>query len=60
MGEPWIDTRDQMKDAWGNDFKYEKMTSKKYDIISFGADGVEGGDADDADLHSAEDQMPGG
>ena len=33
--------------------QYVKVSSSKYDIISLGADGVEGGEADDTDLHSA-------
>ena len=36
------------------------LGGSKYDIISLGADGVEGGENDDKDIHSAEDQMPGG
>ncbi len=60
MDEPYIERADQVIDAWGNEFRYEKLSSKKYDIISLGADGVEGGENDEKDIHSAEDQMPGG
>ncbi len=41
------------KDAWGNDFFYEARGSKDYDLISWGADGVEGGDDEDADIDRA-------
>jgi general secretion pathway protein G len=51
MDEPYIESQDQIKDAWGNLFVYEKLNNKKYDIISLGADGAEGGEADDADIH---------
>ena len=57
--EPYLDNDDQLVDAWGNPFQYKKITNNKYDIISLGADGVEGGEHDDADLHSAADQMAG-
>ncbi|MHC4846024.1 MAG: type II secretion system protein GspG [Planctomycetota bacterium] len=58
FGDPYIENEDDLKDAWGNDFHYEKLSSTKYDIISYGADGMEGGENDDADLHSRKDQMP--
>ncbi len=60
LDEPYVESADQLKDAWGNPFRYEKLNNKKFDIISLGADGVEGGEADDRDLHSSEDAMPGG
>ena len=41
------------KDAWGNDFVYVYPGSKKaYDIISYGADGKEGGEDENADITS--------
>jgi len=58
-GEPYLDNDDQLHDAWGNAFQYKKITNNKYDIISLGADQLEGGENDDADLHSASDQMVG-
>jgi len=53
LDEPYVQTEGELTDAWGNRFQYEKLSSSKYDIISLGADGVEGGEADDADIHSA-------
>ena len=53
MGEPYVDSEDELNDAWGNRMQYVKLSGSKYDIISLGADGVEGGEADDADIHSA-------
>jgi general secretion pathway protein G len=40
------------KDGWGRDFVYlcPGATDKPYDVISYGADGKEGGDSADADI----------
>ncbi len=39
------------KDAWGNEFVYVSPGREKpYDIISYGADGREGGEGADADI----------
>lgn len=38
-------------DAWGNEFLYFREKGK-YEIVSLGADGVEGGEEDGADLSS--------
>ena len=41
-------------DAWGNEFHYALPgTGNDYDLISFGADGVEGGEGVDADISAA-------
>ena len=58
MNEPWV-LQEDLQDAWGNQFQYTKLSSQKYDLVSFGADGVEGGEADDKDIHSADTDMPG-
>lgn len=42
-------------DGWGNEFQYYSPGSHgdhKYEIISLGADGQEGGDGNDADINS--------
>ena len=41
------------KDAWGNEFIYT-ASGRGYEIISLGADGVEGGEDVDADIKSSE------
>ena len=41
-------------DAWGNDFQYTS-DGLTYTIKSLGADGVEGGEADAADISSADE-----
>jgi general secretion pathway protein G len=58
FGDPYVESEDELKDAWGFEFQYEKISSSKFDIISFGADGLEGGEEDDADIHSLKDAMP--
>ncbi|MCK6518792.1 MAG: type secretion system major pseudopilin GspG [Pseudomonadota bacterium] len=41
------------KDSWGNEFIYT-ANGRGYEIVSLGADGVEGGEDYDADINSAE------
>ena len=40
------------KDPWGNEYQYRKpgQEGREYDIFSFGADGQEGGEGDNADV----------
>ena len=59
MKEPYIESREEILDAWGNEIQFERMSNSKYDLISLGADGVEGGDADDRDLHLFESPTSG-
>jgi len=44
------------KDPWGNDYVYlcPGMEDRDYDIISFGQDGEEGGEGNNADIESRE------
>ncbi len=44
------------KDPWGNDYqyKYPGSSGHDYDLFSFGSDGKQGGEADDADVVSWE------
>ncbi len=50
---PYID-RDIPKDPWGHDYKYvvPGPAGDAYGVISYGADGVEGGDGDTKDIPS--------
>ena len=42
---------DDLKDAWGNDYRYTVPgASKPYDLVSLGADGREGGDGENRDV----------
>jgi general secretion pathway protein G len=42
------------KDPWDNEYQYKKPggEGRKYDIYSFGADGQEGGEEDNADVYN--------
>ncbi len=40
-------------DAWNNEFLYEPRGSRDYELISWGADGIEGGEDEDADIDRA-------
>lgn len=42
------------EDPWGNAYQYTKDGSRKFTIVSLGADGVAGGSEIDADLSSDE------
>lgn len=44
------------KDSWGNDFVFVSPgpDGRDYDVISYGSDGVEGGDGNAADLRLSE------
>ena len=52
----YLETTDIPKDGWGQDFVYQRWTDtgKPFVIISYGADGEEGGDGYDTDLHSTD------
>ena len=42
---------DELKDAWGNDFRYNLPgNGQPYEVISLGADGKEGGEGADRDI----------
>jgi len=42
---------DELKDAWGNDYRYTVPgTSKPFDLVSLGADGRDGGDGENRDI----------
>lgn len=44
--------RKMPEDPWGNPFQYVVPGSKKaFDLYSFGADGAEGGEGNDADIY---------
>ncbi len=52
----YLETTDIPRDAWGNDFIYERYpeSGKAFVIKSLGADGEEGGEDYDADLLSTD------
>jgi general secretion pathway protein G len=48
--DAFLKSEDLPTDAWGNEFVYEKMGSRTYNLYSLGADAVEGGESEDADI----------
>lgn len=50
---PYLQSRNLPQDGWDNDFRY-LGDGQEYEILSMGADGVEGGADLDADLSSNE------
>lgn len=53
---PYLRKEGIPKDPWGNDYqyKYPGTNGHDYDLFSFGADGKQGGEGDDADVVSWE------
>ena len=52
----YLETTSLPKDAWGNDFVYQLFpeSGKPFVIISYGANGEEGGEGYDTDLYSTD------
>lgn len=50
--QPYVDSKDKLKDPWGNAFVLVIPGQKNYDfdIVSYGADGKPGGEGDNADV----------
>ena len=50
----YLEPRTIPLDPWGNPYIYISpgVHNKEYDIVSYGADGVEGGEENDADIQS--------
>lgn len=50
---PYLDKRTLPKDPWGREYEYRSPGQNgDYDLWSYGADGVEGGDNENADITS--------
>ena len=58
LGDAWAEPN-LILDAWENEFRYDKQGSRKFVIVSLGADGVEGGEFADADISSEDSKLPG-
>ena len=58
LAEPggYLETTEIPKDGWGNDYYYELYpeSGRPFVIISWGADGEEGGEGYDTDLYSTD------
>jgi general secretion pathway protein G len=52
-GGPYLDKRTLPKDPWGRDYQYRSPGLRsEFELWSYGADGLEGGDGDNADITS--------
>ena len=51
LNQPYLEDEAMPTDGWGNDFVY-KRDGSSFEIVSLGADGVEGGEGEDADISS--------
>ena len=49
---PFMDPPKVPTDPWGNAYVYQKHDTRKYTILSYGADGTSGGDGINADVSS--------
>ena len=47
---PYVKKKASLQDAWNRDFLYERLSSSEFEILSFGADGQEGGEGLDMDI----------
>jgi general secretion pathway protein G len=45
-----LDRSEPPKDPWGSDYQYTPKDRRTYDLLCLGADGVEGGEDEDADI----------
>ena len=48
-GDSWAKPVD-LRDAWDNQLRYEKVGNTKFRLTSLGADGIEGGEFDEGDI----------
>jgi len=53
-GDSFLTSKTVPMDPWGNPYQYQVESSRKYVIISLGADGAPGGTDVDADIRSDE------
>lgn len=51
-GEKFLDQKEIPSDPWGNPYHYRLENGTEYVIVSYGADGVEGGTGENADISS--------
>ena len=61
-GDGMLPGTETPKDAWGNEYVYSRIDKKRYELMSLGADGVEGGESEDdrdikrEDIHAKKKQ----
>ena len=50
FGESYL-LEGQLMDPFGNPYVYTRISNSKFELMSQGADGLEGGEGEDADIH---------
>ena len=53
LGEPYLEA-EHLVDAWGHPFHFTVTGKREFELLSYGADGVEGGEEEDADIASVD------
>ena len=56
LNKPYIEKAEDLIDPWGNPYVYQVQGSD-FEIISYGADGMEGGEGENADISSKGDKQ---
>ncbi len=52
LDEPYIEDSDSLIDPWGTPFELKPEGGRKFTIVSYGADGLPGGEGEDGDVTS--------
>lgn len=52
--EGYLKKKDVPVDPWDNPYNYISNSNRSYELYSFGADGVQGGEGYDADIYASE------
>ncbi len=50
FNETYIEEGNELTDPWGNAYVYQRESNSKFTIICYGADGIPGGEGEDADF----------
>lgn len=52
LGDPYLEKEEDLLDPWGNPYVYQIIGGRNFEIKSLGADGMEGGEGENADISS--------
>lgn len=52
--EGYLKKKEVPLDPWNNPYNYISESNRSYDLYSFGADGIEGGEGFDADIYASD------
>jgi len=54
----YLESEEPPRDGWGNEFMYGAKDKRTFELVSYGADGVEGGVGEDKDITLADLNKP--